>query len=178
MAQGSAPSPPAKKRHVARTVALVIVGLFVAIQLVPYGRDHTNPPVTAEPAWDTPQTRELASTACFDCHSNETVWPWYTNVAPMSWLIQRDVDEGRARLNFSQWDQPQDAETDEIGGIVLEGEMPPTQYTILHRSASLSDADTQALADGLEATIAASPPVGGEGGESGESGESGEAGEG
>ena len=66
-----------------RGFVIVIVG-FLAIQLVPYGRTHTNPPVTAEPAWDSPQTRALAVRACFDCHSNETVWPWYTSIAPIS----------------------------------------------------------------------------------------------
>jgi mono/diheme cytochrome c family protein len=69
--------------------------LVAAAQLVPYGRDHDNPPVAAEPTWDTPTTRELARRACFDCHSNETQWPWYSNIAPLSWLIQRDVEEGR-----------------------------------------------------------------------------------
>ncbi len=76
---------------------------FGLLQLVPYGRNHTNPPVAAEPAWASAQTRALAVRACFDCHSNETTWPWYSNVAPVSWLIQRDVDEGRRRLNFSEW---------------------------------------------------------------------------
>ena len=73
--------------------------LLAAAQLVPYGRDHDNPPVVAEPAWGSPATRELARRACFDCHSNETQWPWYSNIAPLSWLIQRDVDEGRDELN-------------------------------------------------------------------------------
>jgi len=151
--------PAPRRRHVLRTVLIVLAGLFVVMQLVPYGRDHTNPSVTAEPEWDTARTRELAVTACFDCHSNETEWPWYTNVAPMSWLIQRDVDEGRETLNFSEWDLPQSEEIDEIGEIVREGEMPPVQYTLIHRSADLSDEDTQALADGLDATIVSSPPL-------------------
>ena len=65
----------------------VAVGL-VAIQFVPYGHNHTNPPVTREPIWDSPQTRELAARACFDCHSNQTDWRWFTNVAPISWYVQ------------------------------------------------------------------------------------------
>ena len=64
------------------------IGGFLLIQFVPYGRSHTNPPVLSEPAWDSPETRVLAQTACFDCHSNETDWsPWYTKVAPASWLV-------------------------------------------------------------------------------------------
>ena len=65
---------------------LAIGGLFVLIQLVRFGRNHTNPPVAQEPSWDSTETRALAERACFDCHSNETVWPWYSNIAPVSWL--------------------------------------------------------------------------------------------
>lgn len=143
---------------VLKIAAIAIVGTFVLIQFVPYGRDHANPPVTAEPAWDSRQTRELAVVACFDCHSNETQWPWYTSVAPLSWLTQRDVDEGRDALNFSEWDRAQ-SKLDDIGKVVLEGEMPPWTYTVIHSGAKLSDAEKRALADGLAATIAASPPI-------------------
>ena len=75
------------KRTILITVGVIILGVLclgLVIQLLPYGRDHTNPPVVAEPLWDSPQTRALAKRACFDCHSNETIWPWYTNVAPVS----------------------------------------------------------------------------------------------
>ena len=131
-----------------------LVALFVLIQLVPYGRNHTNPPVVQEPQWDSPQTRELAKRACFDCHSNETVWKWYSSIAPMSWLVQNDVDEGRSRLNFSEWGQ-QELEVDEIGEIVLEGEMPPAQYLPMHPEARLSAAEREALARGLDVTASA-----------------------
>ena len=67
------------------------MGVLLIIQFVPYGRDHTNPPVIAEPAWDSPQTRALFFRACADCHSNETKWPWYSTIAPASWLITRDT---------------------------------------------------------------------------------------
>jgi mono/diheme cytochrome c family protein len=130
---------------------VALIGTLLVIQLVPYGRDHTNPPVVAEPAWDSAHTRELAVRACFDCHSNETVWPWYSNVAPMSWLVQRDVDEGRETLNFSEWDRPQEAE--EAAETVREGSMPPSQYLLTHPEARLSDAELSALAAGLAATL-------------------------
>ena len=80
---------------------LVALGLFLLIQLLPMGKNHTNPPVVSEPSWDSPETVALLRRACFDCHSNETVWPWYSNVAPMSWQLQKDVDEARSNLNFS-----------------------------------------------------------------------------
>ena len=128
-----------------------LVLLFVAAQLVPYGRDHDNPPVVAEPAWDTPTTRELARRACFDCHSNETSWPWYSNIAPLSWLIQRDVDEGRDELNWSEWGPDEDG--DEGAETVLEGSMPPDAYSLLHPEARLTDQEIDALVAGLVATF-------------------------
>ena len=123
---------------------------MLLIQLVPYGRNHQNPPVAAEPSWDTPQTRELAVSACFDCHSNETVWPWYSNIAPFSWYIQSHVDEGRQILNFSEWNRPQ--RSGEAAEAVREGSMPPLSYTLIHPKARLTDAQITALANGLAKT--------------------------
>jgi hypothetical protein len=131
---------------------LVLVLAFVAIQFVPYGRDPVNPPVGVEPAWDSPDTRALAKQACFDCHSNETVWPAYSRVAPVSWLIQHDVSEGRAVLNFSEWQRPQE-EAAEAAEEVLEGEMPLRIYRVMHAHARLSAADRERLAGGLERTL-------------------------
>lgn len=128
------------------------VAVLVLMQLVPYGRDHTNPPVREEPKWDSPRTRELFRRACFDCHSNETVWPWYSNVAPVSWMVQNDVDGGREHLNFSEWDRPQ-SRAREVAEEVLEGEMPPWFYLPLHPEAKLSDAEKRELVDGAEKTL-------------------------
>ena len=128
------------------------LGLLVALQLVRYGRSHTNPPVTGEPPWDAPETRRLAKQACFDCHSNETEWPLYASVAPVSWLVQYDVDEGRAALNFSEWSRPQE-EAEEAADEVMEGEMPPAVYTLMHAHARLSDAERDRLAQGLARTV-------------------------
>jgi mono/diheme cytochrome c family protein len=133
------------------------VVLLLVAQLVPYGRDHANPPVVREPQWNAASTRELARTACFDCHSNLTTWPWYSSVAPFSWLVQSDVDTGRSILNFSEWNRPQES-ADEIGEAVREGGMPPIQYTLIHGDARLSDTQKRELADGLEATLRQSPP--------------------
>lgn len=139
-------------RSIWRWGVVGLVVLVVLIQLVPYGRNHTNPPVLGEPPWDSPQTRELAVRACFDCHSNETKWPFYSKIAPMSWLVQKDVDEGRSRLNFSEWTRPQ-RDADDAAEVVREGSMPLKQYLILHPEARLSAAEREALATGLEATI-------------------------
>lgn len=128
-----------------------VLGLFVLIQFVPYGRDHQNPAVVEEPSWDSAQTRDLAVRACFDCHSNETTWPWYSNIAPLSWLVQRDVEEGRDHLNFSEWNRRQ--RSGESAETVREGQMPPPYYTVTHPNARLSDSEMQALAQGLTASL-------------------------
>lgn len=127
---------------------VAVVGLVLLIQLVPYGRDHSNPPVTHEAPWSSPQVRQIAARACYDCHSNETVWPWYSNIAPISWLLTRDVQEGRQHLNFSEWGRPI-REPEEMSSVVLEGEMPPIYYLPMHPSASLTGAEKQLLAEEL-----------------------------
>jgi hypothetical protein len=140
-------------------LVIVVVGIFLLIQLFPYGHNHGNPPVTNPYAWKNPQAEEIARRACYDCHSNESVWPWYSNIAPISWMIQNHVDEGRQRLNFSE----STGEMDDIPGEVMEGGMPPSSYLLMHSSARLSDQEKQTL----------SSEFGGadDGGESGESGE-------
>jgi hypothetical protein len=137
---------------VARWVVLAGAALLLVIQLVPFGRDHTNPPVRKEPPWNAPETRALAVRACFDCHSNQTDWPWYSNVAPLSWLIRSDVARGRKELNFSEWDRPQ-REARKAGNTVRRGSMPPWYYPW----ARLDAAERQALIEGLDATAAQAP---------------------
>ena len=133
-------------------LALTGAAVLAVIQLVPYGRVHGNPPVVREPAWDSAETRTLARQACFDCHSNETEWPAYARVAPASWLIHRDVAEGRAALNFSEWHRFQE-EGKEAAEKVAEGDMPLFAYTLMHAHARLTDAQRAQLARGLERTL-------------------------
>jgi mono/diheme cytochrome c family protein len=148
-----------KKKNVWTFVIIVVVVLVVCpllLQLVPYGHSHTNPPVVSEPKWDSPQTRALAVRACFDCHSNETKWPWYTNIAPVSWLIQRDVDDGRRRLNFSDWGAPTRGEArnpSEMGRAIQRGSMPPWFYLPPHPEAQLTQAEKDQLIQGLQTTL-------------------------
>jgi len=131
-------------------IAIAVVS--AAIQAVPYGRFHANPPVTKEPTWDKPETRELAVRACFDCHSNQVVWPWYSNIAPVSWLVQRDVNEGRSKLNLSEFDRPQ-RDARNAAKQVRDGEMPMPIYLPLHPEARLSADEKQQLIAGLAATL-------------------------
>jgi Haem-binding domain len=116
---------------------------------VPYGWRHSNPPVVADAPWPTPEARELAVRACYDCHSNETRWPVYSYVAPMSWLVRRDVDTGREALNFSNWGDD-DNEADDAAEQIVEDAMPPARYTMLHPDARLSDTEAGALVEALE----------------------------
>ena len=134
---------------IVRTGALGLGALLVALQLVPYGRDHANPPVTRDAPWPSAEGRRLAVAACYDCHSNETTWPVYSFVAPVSWLVQHDVEEGRGKLNFSTWDDPGDV--DDLAEVVQEGSMPPRSYQILHAGARLSAQEKAALIRELEA---------------------------
>lgn len=140
-------------------VALAAVAAFALIQLVPYGHAHANPPVRSEPRWDSPRTKALFAQACGACHSNLTTWPWYSKVAPVSWLVQHDVDDGRARFNVSEWRQQAQPEAGEAAEVVRSGEMPPLQFRLIHSEARLSAAEKAALAAGLERTFASSPPL-------------------
>jgi mono/diheme cytochrome c family protein len=137
------------RRASPRKVLLAAVTLLVVIQLVPYGRAHTNPPVLAEPAWDTPDTRELVKRSCFDCHSNDTRWPGYASVAPSSWLVQNDVDGGRAHLNFSEWQRPQRHAKD-AADEVRNKDMPPWYYAAMHPESRLSDAERARMTAAFE----------------------------
>jgi hypothetical protein len=150
----TAPFPA--RRHPFRSfffTGFLLMLLFgVVIQFVPYGRDHPNPPIRREPTWDSAETRALFVRACADCHSNQTVWPWYSNIAPMSWLVTRDVLEGRDKFNISEWDRA-DNEGDEAAETVQDGSMPPFQYLLAHPTARLSLEEQRAFITGLIATF-------------------------
>jgi len=135
-----------------RNGALTALAALVLIQLVPYGRDHSNPPVANEPPWDSPETRRLFLATCGDCHSHETRWPWYASIAPASWLMQYDVEEGRSELNVSRWGEGKQ-EGDEAAGMVRKGKMPPWFYLPLHPEARLAPDEERALIAGLVATF-------------------------
>lgn len=130
----------------------VTLGLLAVMQLIPYGRDHSNPRHVSEPNWDSPATRELAVRACFDCHSHKTTWPWYSHVAPFSWVVQRNVNVARTVLNFSDWTRTYEL-APQAPATVLAKEMPPRTYRMLHPEAQLTEAEKIQLARGLQATF-------------------------
>jgi hypothetical protein len=127
--------------------------LLVLIQFVPYGKNHVNPPITGEPKWDSEKTKELFARACRDCHSNETVWPWYSDYAPASWLVEFDVTLGRKKFNVSEWGREGKNEGDEAASAVRKGKMPPFFYLPAHPEAKLSAEEKSDLARGLAATF-------------------------
>ena len=132
---------------------IVLIVLAIVIQFVPYGKDHTNPKVVAEPKWDNPQTRTLFMRACGDCHSNETKWPWYSDVAPVSWSVYHHVVEGREHFNISMWGHQKKNKGKDAVEEVEEGEMPLKSYLLAHPEARLNDADKKALIEGLKCTF-------------------------
>lgn len=128
-------------------VAALVVFLVVAQA---FRIDKTNPPVTADLQAPAP-LKQVLKRACYPCHSNETVWPWYSDVAPLSWMVAYDVHEGRHELNFSEWGTYQPAQRlkklKKTGDEVAEGEMPPWYYVYpMHPEARLSAADRDAIA--------------------------------
>ncbi len=150
-------------------IALATVLTFALIQAVPYGRAHSNGSIvgpTNEPAWKDAEgaapgtTRDLMVRACYGCHSNEVQYPSYANVAPISWMVQSHVDEGRDEVNYSEIKNY--SRQEKIGResieVIQEGSMPPSYYTRfgLHPEAKLTDQEKQDLINGLAATFGVS----------------------
>lgn len=157
MVQSVTPAVRSRRRWLLLPIGLV-VALFVVLQGIALALPRSNPPVVAEPAWDSPQTRELFMRACGDCHSNQTNWRWYTYVAPAAFLAYRDVTEGRQKCNVSEWGVGGEAKCDESVEQIQQGKMPPWFYLPLHPEANLTAQEKQQLIQGLLATF-------GEGGE-------------
>lgn len=130
---------------------LAIVILFGLIQLIPYGKDHSNPVVTNTPKWNNPQAKVLFQRACADCHSYETKWPKYANIAPISWLIMSDIQEGRDHFNISKKVSKKDIK--EAVKQIREGEMPMWIYTLMHKDARLSNQEKETLIKGLKSLV-------------------------
>ena len=143
-----------------RIIILAVVGIgiagFIVLQLIPANSINAkfapagNPPVTYAIKWDSPETEQLARAACFDCHSNETRAMWYSNIAPVSWLVNKDINEGRQKLNFSTG---RHIEGDEMIEQIQRGKMPPDIYVPMHPEANLTAGQKQQLIDGLQATF-------------------------
>ncbi|EMY68824.1 heme-binding domain protein [Leptospira vanthielii serovar Holland str. Waz Holland = ATCC 700522] len=129
-----------------KRIFLILLGVFLILQFFPVAR--TNPPVTSE-IQTTPEIKEVLKRSCYDCHSNETIWPKYSYIFPASLLISHHVEEGRGELNFSEFgllaERKQNKKIYEVWEQVDEGEMPPKDYLLLHPSAKLSDKEKEIL---------------------------------
>ncbi len=129
-----------------RIIVIVVIAVLIGIQFIPVS--GTNPPVTGEIKAPENVMRVLRN-SCYDCHSNESLWPWYSKIAPVSWLVVSDVNEGREYLNFSEWEsysiQEKAEDLEEIWEDVEEGEMPLWYYLPLHPEARLSDKDMETI---------------------------------
>ena len=135
----------------------IVLGLLIVVAGMQFFRpDRTNPPVTAggtvqATATVPPDVDAVLKRACYDCHSNETRWPWYSAVAPMAWGVANHVTEGRAEMNFSDWgsypSRKRVALLEKMCDEVREGRMPLKQYLWLHRDATLSEADWKSVCD-------------------------------
>jgi len=157
-----------------RRIVLAAVVIAAAAQFV--RPDRTNPPVITEQAFETggrvpAQVVATVKRGCYDCHSNTTIWPWYTNVSPISWMVADHVTEGRQKLNFSQWNalpaNRQIKKLEDIQRLVAKGEMPLSSYLLLHQDAKLSSADKEIVTNWAsterarlqqEQALAAMPP--------------------
>ena len=137
------------KRNMSRKLiisAAALAALILLIQLIPV--EQTNPQVEADLVAP-PPVKDILRRACYDCHSHETSWPWYSRVAPFSWWLAEHVTEGRADLNFSQWPlfdfEARELMLRDIEKQIVDKSMPLRSYVLGHREARLSDRDREIL---------------------------------
>lgn len=135
-----------KSGNLIKRLLIGLAAVLILIQLIPVNR--TNPPVTAEIAAPA-EVMSVFQRSCYDCHSNETNWRWYSYVAPVSWLTAYDVKEGRGHLNFSEWGsldgKKQRHKTEEIWDEISKGNMPMKIYVLAHPDVKLSEAEKEAI---------------------------------
>ena len=139
----------------AKRVALAAVALAAGAQLVPVARD--NPPAPAPHlvyATAPPVVRAVFDDSCKNCHSNQTVWPWYSYVAPFSWIVAHDVHAARRQMNFSEWAGYSEKKREErLNGIceqVVNGDMPEGKYALIHRRARITEDERTAICQWVE----------------------------
>jgi hypothetical protein len=143
------------RRILTIAVIIVIVG-FVVIQFIPPGMIHwslarEDRAVEQQLVWESEGTDALLRNACDDCHSNETRWPWYSNIAPVSWLVARDVNKGREAMNFSE-DDTSDYNAEDMVWH-MNNDMPPRIYLLLHPEAELTQEQKDQLAADFQAAF-------------------------
>ncbi len=139
-------------KKIAKIVLTLLSVTFAAIQFFPDTLPRENPPVSGEPEWDSPETRATFFKICSDCHSNETRFPWYSAVAPVSWMIENDVKNGRKHFNVSEWDRRQQG-GDKAADEVQRGAMPTGPYLLMHPRSNLNIDEKKRFVRGLMTTF-------------------------
>ena len=140
-----------------KKIVIGLVSVFVIIQF--FRIDKTNPEVVLEndfiEIYNPPtEVASILKTSCYDCHSNQSKYPWYTNIAPVSWFVKKHINEGREYFNFSEWNsltaKKQAHIIEECAEEVEEGEMPLSNYLLMHSEAELSKEQTKLLVEYFE----------------------------
>ena len=139
-------------KKIFRATAIVTGIGFIAIQFIPSSFSRVNPPITGEPKWDSPETRVTFYKTCADCHSNESRFPWYSNIAPASWLVEQDIRKGRKHFNVSEWNISERGGED-AAEEVQKGAMPIGPYLLMHPGANLNPAEKKQFVEGLRKTF-------------------------
>ncbi len=152
-----------KKFSLLLALAIAVL-IFIIMESAVIAQNPSSSEVS-EPNWDSPRTRELTKRACFDCHSNEVNWPWYSNLPIVGDLVKEDVEKGREDLNFSEWGLREQEEADESVETIEDGSMPPDIYLTWHPEARLSESEKLELIQGLQKTLGIEDGEGGEHGE-------------
>ncbi len=147
-------------KKVVKIILIVVIIAFVVIQF--FRPERTTTEVYEEShitkIMNVPDdVHKILKRSCFDCHSDHTTWPWYTNIAPASWLVAKDVRNGRTKMNFSQWgripDAKREARLESICEEITEGEMPLKEYLYLHGDAKLTPQDKDIICNWVKAEL-------------------------
>jgi hypothetical protein len=147
-----------KAKFTLKRISVVLLVIFCLIQV--FRINKTTIPVNEQTDFmavtqTNPEVTTILKNACYDCHSNQPTYPWYTNVAPVSWWIKNHINEGSKHLNFSIWQtyttKRKDHKLEECVEMIEEGEMPLNSYTWMHPEAKLTDAQKQLLIDWFKA---------------------------
>jgi|TARA_B110000285_G_C15137393_1_gene628023 hypothetical protein len=140
-----------------KKAGIALLGVFIIIQF--FRIDKTNPEYNEAEDFITitqPPTEiaSLIKLACYDCHSHQAKYPWYSNIAPVSWMVANHIKEGRAHLNFSTWttypEKKADHKLEECAEELEAGDMPMKSYVVMHREAKMTDAQKTALVEWFE----------------------------
>ena len=136
-------------RKLAKLTSILFALVFIGMQFVPTAARSKTSATTAAPMVEVinPQVGAILDRSCQDCHSSRTSWPWYSHVAPVSWIVSKHVREGREMLDFSEWATQPHSEDERmlICDAVSEGRMPLPEYTVIHRNAKLSKQDVELI---------------------------------